>query len=156
MKSSRTRNRRQIVSQTDESYSRVRPVFYRPPRRWHFFAALIGALALEAGAVAVASLHKTPEIPTEIGIVQEPPPAEGIVIDLPPEPSPPPDEAPPPPEPVEPNDFVLEDPTPPPRPQTAPKRPPRVTTQAAAARPGPASYTNARANMLAAPHPSYS
>ncbi len=90
MKSNRTRNRGQIGSHADESYSKARPIFYRPPPRWHFFAALIGALALEAGAVAVASLQKTPEIPTELGIIQEPPPAEGIVIDVPPEPTPPP------------------------------------------------------------------
>ncbi|MEO7724217.1 MAG: hypothetical protein ABIU29_05945 [Chthoniobacterales bacterium] len=55
-----------------------------------------------------------PEIPTELGGIQEPPP----------------------------------------RPQTAPKPPPRVATQAAVTKPGPASYTNARATMLAAPHPS--
>ncbi len=60
-----------------------------------------------------------------------------------------------PPAPVEPSDFELEDPTPPPRPQNAPKPPPQVTTQAAVSRPGPVSYITDRSNMLAAPRPSY-
>ncbi len=98
-----------------------------------------------------------PEIPTELGIIQEPPPAEVILTDLPPEPTPPPDDVPPPlpPEPVEPSEFVLEEPTPPPQPPTT-KAPPKVAIQRRPGpRPEPASYTTAHANMLSAPHPSY-
>lgn len=137
---------------------RVRPAIYRPAPRWHALAALVAAVALEAAAVAVASRLPHPEIPTELGGVPEPPPAEVILTDLPPEPVPPPDVAPPPlpPEPLEPNEFVLEAPTPPPRPQNAQKPAPRVASQAAVARPGPVSYVAARSNMLAAPRPSYS
>ncbi len=137
---------------------RARPAFYRPAPRWHFLAALVAALVLEAEAVAVASLQPRPEIPTDLGGIPEPPPADLILNDLPPEPTPPPDDAPPPlpREPVEPSEFVLEDPTPPPRPQNAPKPPSRVTTQAAVTRPGPVSYITDRSNMLAAPRPSYS
>lgn len=136
----------------------ARPAFYKPPPRWHCFAALVGAIALEAGALAIASIHPRSQIPTELGIVQEPPPAEGVIIDLAPEPTPPPDQQPPPlpPAPIEPADFVLEDPTPPPRPQNATKSPPRIATRTTTGtRSGPVNSV-AHANMLSAPRPSYS
>lgn len=158
MRSNQRCNRRQFVSHSDDTYGGARPAFYKPPPRWHFLAALGIALALEAGAVAFASLQPRPEIPTELGGIAESPPADVILTELPPDPTPPPDDPPPPlpPEPVEPSEFVLEDPTPPPGPQNPPKPPPRVTTQAAVSRPGPVSYITARSDMLAAPRPSYS
>ncbi|MBA3608611.1 MAG: hypothetical protein H0W43_08935 [Chthoniobacterales bacterium] len=73
---------------------RARPAFYRPAPRWHSLAALVAALALEAGAVAFASLQPRPEIPSELGGIAEPPPADVILTELPPEPTPPPDDAP--------------------------------------------------------------
>jgi len=90
MSSNRRRNRRQTVSHTDDTYGRAQPAFYRPAPRWHFLVALGIALALEAGAVAFASLQPRPEIPTELGGIAEPPPADVILTELPPEPTPPP------------------------------------------------------------------
>ena len=136
----------------------ARPAFYKPAPRWHFFAALVGAIALEAGALAVASLHPRPEIPTELGIVQDPPPAEGVITDLAPEPTPPPDQTPPPLPlaPIEPTEFVIEDATPPPRPQNVTKSPPRLATRkTTGTRSGPANSVD-HAKMLSAPRPNYS
>jgi TonB family protein len=146
------------VGHIGRSRTLSRPGFYKSPPRWHFFAALIGAIALEASAVAFASLHKGEEIPIETGISQELPAAEVILTDLPPEPSPPLDAEPPQPPlpPTDPTKFVLEDPTPPPRLQKARKLTPRVASldvSDAVSRSG--NYVSRSAIMISSPHPSY-
>ena len=144
----------------DRSTAMAKPAFYKPPPRWQFFAAFVGAIALEVAAVAVASLHEQDEIPIETGAFQEQPPAEVILTDLPPEPTPPPEETPPPlpPSPTEPTEFVIKEPTPPPRPQNASIPKPRATAaalRAAGAVSGPVNFVSTQAYMISAPHPSY-
>lgn len=94
----------------DRSRALATPAFYKPPPRWHFFVAFVGAIALELAAVAVAGLHEKKEIPIEPGISQAQPPADVILTDLAPEPTPLPEENPPPPPlpPIEPNEFEVE------------------------------------------------
>ncbi len=145
-------------SDSQEVAMNVSYVNDKAPSRWRVLVALIAALSLEADAVAVASLHKSAPIPVVTGVATEDRAAEVILINEPPEPTPPPDEAPPPipPPPTDPNEFVLESPTPPPRPRLTQQTKARATSlhrQGASAR--SASYVSGSANMLAAPHPSY-
>ena len=163
MKSYLSRNRNASFQQPqttlpDRSPAKARSALYKPPPRWHFFAALVSAIALEATAVAVASLQEKGEIPTVAG-VQEPPAAEGVFMtDLAPEATPPPEETPPPlpPDPVEPADFVIEQSTPPPRPENI-RNPQRKVAISAEPRrsSGPPNFSSGPESMLSAPRPGY-
>ncbi len=139
--------------------ARVRPAFYKPASRWHFFAALAGAILLEAAAVAVASLHAPVSIPTDPGITQDEFSAEGVFItEVQPEPTPPPEETPPaiPPDPVDPADFVIEQPIPPPHPQNPSKSQPKVAALVAkGTQVGPIDLGSTKGNLTSAPRPSY-
>ena len=144
-------------SEQDQVHLSNRPAFYQPPPRWRGLAALIGAIALEAAAVAVAGLHQ-PEPATFVDGFQEPAPAEVYLTEVPPESTPPPDQIPPPMPlpPTQPNEFILEVPaTPPPgRENRATKSNPPVV-KANKASFNRVSLTSPESSMLAAPRPSY-
>jgi len=132
-----------------------KPAFYKPPPRWHFFAALSAALALELGAVAVAGLHRSREIPIEVAGDFA---AEGIVTEAPPEPDQPPDDPPPSLGPLPPNDatdFVIIEPPPPAKAERTTIRPRPVGPKANLGRPGPASFPAPGERMIFAPRPGY-
>jgi TonB family protein len=132
------------------------PLLYRPPPRWHVWAAISGAAAIHFAAVAIASIHPKekivdltdiPEATVEMSIEQQPEP---------PQPTPPPEEEPPPPPPPEaiPDqkpEFVEEKPTPP------PKNPPSNKPVAPIAKPkpvgpiGPMSMSSAKVMAVSAP-----
>lgn len=136
----------------------ARPQFYKPAPKWQFFAALAGAIAIEFAAVAIANIHPGEEIPTDIGIQNQP--VDAVITELPPESTPPPEEEeppPPPPPPEEPTEFVIQEPTPPPRPPKAPtpKPRPKVAENRGTAYSGTVSYSSARTNWESAPHPTY-
>ena len=85
-----------------------KPVFYKPPPRWHSFAALVAAVAIEVAAVAVASLATDKRIPIDNGVPPEHP-IDGVVIEDSPESTPAPLEDltwPLPPPPTDNPDFV--------------------------------------------------
>src|SRR5712691_2179688 len=137
----------------------AKPQFYKPAPKWQFLASLAGAIAIEFGAVAVASIHREEAIPEETGMFQQQP-VDAVITEVPPEPTPPPEEEepPPPPPPEEPTEFVIQQPTPPPRPPNAPTPKPRLKVAASLGRTptsGVANYVSAKANMLSAPHPGY-
>ena len=136
------------------------PLLYRPPPRWHVWAAIGGAAGIHFAAVAIASIHPKeqivdlsdiPEATVEISIEQQ---------QEPPQPTPPPEEEPPPPPPPEalPDqkpEFVEEKPTPP------PKQPPSTRPVSPIARPrpvgpvGPMSMSSAKVMAVSAPRPEY-
>lgn len=164
MASHEARRRNRLSSQESQvgyfGYSRAiaKPAFYKPAPRWHFFAALAGALTLEVAAVAVASLHESEEIPVGIDTFQDEQPTEVILTEVPPEPTPPPEDPLPsiPLPPTEPTEFLITEPTPPPRLRNASK--PRTAVaalKAASAISGSTSFFSGQANMTFAPHPSY-
>ncbi len=96
-----------------------KPAFYKTPPRWHFLAALVGAIAMELAAVAAGNLIRNSEIPTLTGSGEEQP-FEGVLIADEPEPTPPEDSPPRlPPPPDDTMEFVLPESTPPPRAVTA-------------------------------------
>ena len=137
----------------------AKPQFYKPAPKWQFWASLAGALAIEFGAVAIASIHSEEAIPEETGMFQQQP-VDAVITELPPEPTPPPEEEepPPPPPPEEPTEFVIQEPTPPPRPPNAPTPKPRIKVSESLGRTptsGVANYVSAKANMVSAPHPGY-
>ena len=77
-----------------------KPAFYKAPPKWHFFAALVGAVAIEVAVVAAGSLLGNGEIPTVIGTGEEEQPFFAVLtVDDAPEPVPddPPSLIPPPP-----------------------------------------------------------
>ena len=129
-----------------------KPLLYRPPPRWHVWAALGGAVLLHLTAVIAAIKHEPPPmdlagIPDAvvIGLDQTPPD---------PEPTPPPEEPdapPPPPPPTSVPEFVEEQATPPPK-KTSQKVQPIARPQVAA---GPMSISNAKALAISAPRPEY-
>lgn len=129
-----------------------KPLLYRPPPRWHVWAALGGAVLLHLTAVIAAIKHEPPPmdlagIPDAvvIGLDQTPPD---------PEPTPPPEEPdapPPPPPPTSVPEFVEEQATPPPK-KTTQKVQPIARPQVAA---GPMSISNAKALAISAPRPEY-
>ena len=72
-----------------------KPAFYKAPRKWRFFAALAGAVAIEVAAVAAGGLLGNEEIPTVIGAGEEERPFFAVMtVDDAPEPVP--DDPPPP------------------------------------------------------------
>ena len=125
----------------------AKPLLYRPPPRWHLWAALGGAAVIHLGAVVAAMKREPPpvdlsDIPT--AVVE-------ATMEAPPEPTPPPQEVPvatPPPEVPETKPEYVEERTPPPR----QPRPARVVPIKA---PGPMSISSAKALATYAPRPQY-
>jgi TonB family protein len=129
----------------------AKPLLYKPPPRWHVWAALGGALAIHLGAVgAYAIKHEAPpvdlsDIPTAT--------IDATIQPVEDQPTPPPEdipipEAPPMPE-VQP-EFVEEN-TPPPR----INRPIKAAPIKAPTSPGAMSMSNAKALAVSRPQPPY-
>ena len=135
----------------------AKPIFYKQRPRWHFLGSLAAAIAIEAAAVGLASIHSQEAPPEEI--VMPNAPVDAVITELPPETPPPPEEEPPPPPPPpeEPTEFTIQEPTPPPRPSQAPppKPRPKVSENRGTVYSGVANYSSARANWVSAPHPVY-
>ena len=111
---------------------------------------------IECTAVAVAGLRSPAQIPTVTGLSDSAPPFEVVFTPEPPEPPPVealPPQIPPPPDDA-PNEFTLEQPTPPPR-APAPPRPHLPRTPRAENQIGPAQFSEVRANLTHAPRPPY-
>ena len=129
-----------------------KPLLYRPPPPWQWWAAFGGAVAIHLTAVALAQRHEAPvEVPPDI-----PTAVVEATLQASEEPTPPPEdiplpEAPPPPE-IQP-EFV-EETTPPPKKPTAQKFAPIKAPQAAG-RPGAMSISSAKALATYAPRPQY-
>ena len=90
-----------------------RPLLFRPPPRWHVWAALGGALLIHIGAVVAAMKHEQPPANLE----DIPSAVVEATMEAAPEPTPPPEEiitATPPPEPEATPEYV-EERTPPPK-----------------------------------------
>jgi protein TonB len=131
----------------------AKPILYRPPARWEFWAFLGGALLVHAIAVVAAIKHEPPAMD-----LSQIPSAEVIAtLDQPTdEPTPPPEDIPlpePPPMPDIQPEF-REETTPP------PKRPPNVKVAPVkaptAARPsGVMSISSAKALAINSPRPEY-
>ena len=130
-----------------------KPLLYRPPPRWHVWAALGGAALIHAVAVVAAMRREAP--PVDLSNIPD-----AVVIGIeqqeqPPEPTPPPEEPevppPPPPQTVEP-EFKEEQPTPPPK----NKPPTKIAPIARPQRQGAAvSAAGAKAAAIFAPKPEY-
>jgi TonB family protein len=128
------------------------PLLYRPPPRWHVWAALGGAALIHIGAVIAAIKHEAPpadlsDIPT--AVVE-------ATMEAAPEPTPPPEEivtATPPPEPEQTPEFV-EERTPPPK-QPKPTKITPIKAPQVAGRPGTMSASSAKAVATYAPRPQY-
>lgn len=128
------------------------PLLYRPPPRWHVWAALGAAALLHVVAVVAAMKREAP--PVDLSQI---PDAIVIGLDQPlpePEPTPPPEEPeapPPPPPPTAEPEFKEEQPTPPPK----PKQQVKVQPIAKPTAPGVVSAGTAKANALFGPKPLY-
>jgi TonB family protein len=129
----------------------LKPLLYKPPPRWHVWAALGAAALIHLTAVVAAMKREPPRIDLSnipdavvIGLDQAPP----EVV-----PTPPPEEPeapPPPPPPTSEPEFKEEQPTPPPKPKQVKVQPlarPQVT--------GVVSASSAKANAVFAPRPDY-
>jgi len=128
-----------------------KPLLYKPPPRWHVWAALGGAVAIHLGAVgAYAIKHEPP--PTDLSDI----PTATVDATLQPvedQPTPPPEDIPIPEAPPMPQvmpEFVEENPTPPPR----QNRPAKVAPIKAPTS-GITSIANAKASAVFAPRPAY-
>ena len=127
------------------------PLLYRPPPRWHVWAALGGAALIHIGAVIAAIKHEPPpvdlsDIPT--AVVE-------ATMEAAPEPTPPPEEivtATPPPEPEATPEFVEERTPPPKQPKPVKVAPIKAPT---VGRPGSMSMSSAKALATYAPRPQY-
>ncbi|HEY6205081.1 MAG TPA: energy transducer TonB [Chthoniobacterales bacterium] len=129
-----------------------RPLLFRPPPRWHVWAALGGALLIHIGAVVAAMKHEQPPANLE----DIPSAVVEATMEAAPEPTPPPEEivtATPPPEPEATPEYV-EERTPPPKQPKATKVAP-VKAPVAAGRPGTMSISTAKALATYAPRPAY-
>jgi periplasmic protein TonB len=129
-----------------------RPLLYRPPPRWQWWAAMGGAVAIHLTAVALAQKREPPPVDLSdipVAVVeatlqaeeQPTPPPEDIPL---PEPPPPPDIKP---------EYVEETTPPPKQPKqqkVAPIKAPQV-----AGRPGAMSISSAKALATYAPRPQY-
>ncbi len=106
-----------------------KPLLYRPPPRWQWWAAFGGAVAIHLTAVALAQKREVPvEVPSDV-----PTAVVEATLQATEEPTPPPEdiplpEAPPPPE-IKPE--YVEETTPPPKRPTAQKFSPIKAPQAA-------------------------
>jgi len=129
-----------------------KPLLYRPPPAWQWWAAFGGAVAIHLTAVALAQKHEAPvEVPPDI-----PTAVVEATLQATEEPTPPPEDIPlpePPPPPEIQPEFV-EETTPPPKKPTAQKFAPIKAPQAAG-RPGPMSISSAKALATYAPRPQY-
>ena len=129
-----------------------KPLLYRPPAAWYFWAAFGAALAIHLTAVALAQKHEVPvEVPPDI-----PTAVIEATLQASEEPTPPPEdiplpEPPPPPE-IQPE--YVEETTPPPKKPQAQKFNPIKAPQAAG-RPGTLSISSAKALATYAPRPQY-
>ena len=130
-----------------------KPLLYRPPPRWHVWAALGGAALIHAVAVVAAMKREAP--PVDLSNIPD-----AIVIGIdqqeqPPEPTPPPEEPeappPPPPQTSEP-EFKEEQPTPPPKNKPTQKVAPIARPQQQGAT---VSAAGAKAAAIFAPKPEY-
>jgi periplasmic protein TonB len=127
------------------------PLLYRPPPRWHVWAALGGAALIHIGAVIAAMKREEPpanlaDIPT--AVVE-------ATMEAAPEPTPPPEEivtATPPPEPEATPEFVEERTPPPKQPKAVKVAPIKAPT---VGRPGSMSISSAKALATYAPRPQY-
>jgi protein TonB len=129
-----------------------KPLLYRPPPRWQWWAAMGGAVAIHLTAVALAQKREPPPVDLSdipVAVVeatlqaeeQPTPPPEDIPL---PEPPPPPDIKP---------EYVEETTPPPKQPKqqkVAPIKAPQV-----AGRPGAMSISSAKALATYAPRPQY-
>jgi len=130
-----------------------KPLLYRPPPRWHVWAALGAAALLHVVAVVAAMKREAP--PVDLSQIPD-----AIVIGLDqalpePEPTPPPEEPeapPPPPPPTSEPEFKEEQPTPPPKPK---QQQVKVQPIAKPTAPGIMSAGAAKANALFGPKPLY-
>ncbi len=123
----------------------AKPLLYKPPPRWQFWAALGGALLIHIGAV-IASMKREPP---PIDLSQIPTAEVTATLEAQEQPTPPPEDIPLPPPPPEPQvvpEFHEEQATPPPR--QAPK-------QAAPIKAPPVSMSTARASAIFSPKPDY-
>jgi periplasmic protein TonB len=129
-----------------------KPLLYRPPPPWQWWAAFGGAVAIHLTAVALAQRHEAPvEVPPDI-----PTAVVEATLQATEEPTPPPEDIPlpePPPPPEIQPEFV-EETTPPPKKPTAQKFAPIKAPQAAG-RPGAMSISSAKALATYAPRPQY-
>jgi protein TonB len=129
-----------------------KPLLYRPPPRWQWWAAFGGAVAIHLTAVAVAQKREAPaDIPPDI-----PTAVVEATLQATEEPTPPPEdiplpEAPPPPE-IQP-EFV-EETTPPPKQPKAQKMA-AIKAPQVAGHPGTMSISSAKALATYAPRPQY-
>ena len=128
-----------------------KPLLYRPPPRWHVWAALSGAALIHIGAVIAAMKREEPppnlaDIPT--AVVE-------ATVEAEPQPTPPPQEIvteTPPPEPEATPEFVEERTPPPKQPKAAKIAPIKAPT---VGRPGTMSISSAKAVATYAPRPQY-
>ena len=129
-----------------------KPLLYRPPPPWQWWAAFGGAVAIHLTAVALAQKHEAPvEVPPDM-----PTAVVEATLQATEEPTPPPEDIPlpePPPPPEIQPEFV-EETTPPPKKPTAQKFAPIKAPQAAG-RPGAMSMSSAKALATYAPRPQY-
>lgn len=129
-----------------------KPLLYRPPPPWQWWAAFGGAVAIHLTAVALAQKHEAPvEVPPDM-----PTAVVEATLQATEEPTPPPEDIPlpePPPPPEIQPEFV-EETTPPPKKPTAQKFAPIKAPQAAG-RPGAMSISSAKALATYAPRPQY-
>jgi protein TonB len=129
-----------------------KPLLYRPPPPWQWWAAFGGAVVIHLTAVALAQRHEAPvEVPPDI-----PTAVVEATLQATEEPTPPPEDIPlpePPPPPEIQPEFV-EETTPPPKKPTAQKFAPIKAPQAAG-RPGAMSISSAKALATYAPRPQY-
>ena len=128
----------------------VGPLLYRPPPRWQFWTAFIGALVIHAAAVGIAALPKHEEV---VDLSQIP--TASIEAQLQPDdqPTPPPEDIPvpePPPMPEVQPEFHEEKPPPP---KTNKPAGPIKAPQAGV--PGTMSISGAKAMAIYAPKPEY-
>ena len=128
-------------------------LLYRPPPRWHVWAALGGALVIHIGAVVAAMKREPPPVNLE----DIPSAVIEATMEAAPEPTPPPPEEivteTPPPEPEATPEYV-EERTPPPK-QPKPTKIAPVKAPQAAGRPGTVSISSAKALATYAPRPAY-
>src|SRR5216117_1579352 len=129
-----------------------KPLLYRPPPRWQWWAAFGGAVAIHLTAVAVAQKREAPvEVPPDI-----PTAVVEATLQATEEPTPPPEDIPlpEPPPPPEIKPEYVEETTPPPKKPTTQKFAPIKAPQAAG-RPGAMSISSAKALATYAPKPEY-
>lgn len=128
-----------------------KPLLFKPPPRWHVWAALSGALAIHLGAVgAYAIKHEPPpvdlsDIPTAT--------VDATIQQVEDQPTPPPEDIPIPDAPPMPDvqpEFVEEN-TPPPR----LNRPVKAAPIKAPAAPGSMNMSSAKALAVSRPQPPY-